>query len=302
MPHPIDEEHHLPVEVYIGDTDAYAMVYHATYLRFFARAREDFFGLAALSALARGEEALRLRDRGVRHVRYFDSARFGDELVVESKIIELGESHAVFNHILRRKGEPKEKKVLRCVAEVGFAAADGSPRPLPAALVSPDAAKGLPPCRDSTVFGGAPPPLGAAAASATPHRLRVHAWGDLVLATGTLCQVQLVDLLERSRTALLGGPAVLERCRLDATIFVVSRIDGVRHAADARHGDALDVCSVVELRSGGRCVVFHEELRRGEELLSEGRVSVFCIDSNTREPKPCPEEVQRGLAPHTITR
>ena len=55
--------HRYPVTVFIGDTDAYRMMYHTNYLVYYARARLDFFGLRALAALASGEMGISLRDR-----------------------------------------------------------------------------------------------------------------------------------------------------------------------------------------------------------------------------------------------
>ena len=46
-----DWRHTLPVEVFISDTDSYAIIYHTNYLKYFERARAELFGLDALRAL-----------------------------------------------------------------------------------------------------------------------------------------------------------------------------------------------------------------------------------------------------------
>lgn len=81
-------------------------------------------------------------------------------------------------------------------------------------------------------------------------------------------------------------------------IFVVSRMDCVQYSASPDYGDELAVCSVVELRAGGKCVIFHEELRRQEEVLAGARISVFCINATTKEPIALPDDVLQGLTPH----
>ena len=73
--------HVLPCTVYIGDTDAYQMMYHTNYLVYYARARADILGLGEIARLQR-ECGISLVERRILHVRFFDSARLGEECAV----------------------------------------------------------------------------------------------------------------------------------------------------------------------------------------------------------------------------
>jgi len=76
--------HSFPIRVYYEDTDMAGIVYYANYLRFIERARSDW-----VRSLGIDQNAMR-EDGGVvfvvRRVEadYLSSARFDDELVVET--------------------------------------------------------------------------------------------------------------------------------------------------------------------------------------------------------------------------
>jgi hypothetical protein len=57
---PADWEHRLPVEVFISDTDSYAIIYNTVYHKYFERATVEMLGVAELERLAR-EEGVGLR-------------------------------------------------------------------------------------------------------------------------------------------------------------------------------------------------------------------------------------------------
>eukprot|EP01062_Namystynia_karyoxenos_P067233 TRINITY_DN61133_c0_g1_i1.p1 TRINITY_DN61133_c0_g1~~TRINITY_DN61133_c0_g1_i1.p1 ORF type:complete len:326 (+),score=123.24 TRINITY_DN61133_c0_g1_i1:81-980(+) len=294
-----DAEQEFSVEVFIADTDCYQMVYHATYLKFFAQAREAFFGLERLARLQR-EQGVWLSERAVRHIRYFGSAKFGEQLSVDTRIVELGEQHCVFNHILRRKGEAQEKKLLRCVSEVGFTGKDGEALPLPFAALGLAPAE-VPKNRESSVFGGAPQDLESW--GCPPHRMVVPVYSGALLAQGGLCHAHIVDLFERSRSAMLGGPGILHTAQHQhKAIFVVARMDNVRFLADAAYGDQLEVHSVCELKSSDMCIVFHERLVRDHDVLAEAAVTVYCIDAENRQPRSCTDDIKEAVTKFVVTR
>ena len=74
--------HHFKVQVYYEDTDHSGVVYHANYLKFFERAREDVIGIETLKNL--------WHDNGIGFavyklsVNYRDGAVFGDALDIRS--------------------------------------------------------------------------------------------------------------------------------------------------------------------------------------------------------------------------
>jgi acyl-CoA thioester hydrolase len=121
----------LPVRVYYEDTDASAVAYHASYLRWFERARTEW-----LRARGMGQEDLRLR-LGVAftlasiEVRYRRPARLDDELEVLTEVAELRKASLEFEQRVRRRrdGELLTEAWVRvgCVDAETF-----RPRALPA--------------------------------------------------------------------------------------------------------------------------------------------------------------------------
>ena len=74
----------LPVQIYYEDTDHSGVVYHANYLKYFERAREDMLGIPELVRL--------WNEDGIGFVvykanlSYRKGARFGDQLIIENTI------------------------------------------------------------------------------------------------------------------------------------------------------------------------------------------------------------------------
>ena len=95
-------EHSYPVTVYYEDTDFTGYVYHANYLRYFERAREEMLGVDHLVAL--------YRETGVGFVvykaelTYREPARHGDRLEILSRGRAESAYRAVFEHTVRRRG------------------------------------------------------------------------------------------------------------------------------------------------------------------------------------------------------
>jgi acyl-CoA thioester hydrolase len=82
--------HRFPVRVYFEDTDLSGIVYHANYLRFMERARSDLLrviGIDQRGAHARGEGVYAVADMALRFVA---PARLDDDLVVETRCLEVG--------------------------------------------------------------------------------------------------------------------------------------------------------------------------------------------------------------------
>lgn len=80
----------FPVRVYWEDTDAGGIVFYANYLKFFERARTEW-----LRALGFGQQVLREQTGGMfvvseTNVRYHQSARLDDELLVTAQLTESG--------------------------------------------------------------------------------------------------------------------------------------------------------------------------------------------------------------------
>jgi acyl-CoA thioester hydrolase len=130
------EELVWPVRVYLEDTDAQGVVYNASYFRFMERARTEWLR-------ARGADHEELRDRyrillvlARVEARFVAPARLGDMLQVGARATSLRGARVVFEHEVRGTALDGEL-VCRATAEVACMDADrGSPRRLPAALLS----------------------------------------------------------------------------------------------------------------------------------------------------------------------
>lgn len=76
-------EYRFKVQIYYEDTDHSGVVYHANYLKYFERAREQVIGTQELTRLWM-EEGLGFAVYKV-EMGFFDGAVFGDELEIRSR-------------------------------------------------------------------------------------------------------------------------------------------------------------------------------------------------------------------------
>jgi len=107
--------HMLPVRVYFEDTDAGALVYHVSYIRWFERGRSDFLRLAGLN-----HAAMMAPSAGEPHafvvrrmtVDYMKPGRLDDLLEIGTEAIALGASSLTLRQTAMREG------AVLCSAEV----------------------------------------------------------------------------------------------------------------------------------------------------------------------------------------
>ncbi|WP_280951247.1 tol-pal system-associated acyl-CoA thioesterase [Salinicola endophyticus] len=123
-------EFHLPLKVYIEDTDAGGIVYYVNYLKFMERARSEWLN-------AQGFAQRELLEQGVQLVvhslscRYARPARLDDRLEVSAAVEKLAACSVRFTQAVRHRGE------TLCEAVVDIACVDAQhlkPRRWPAAL------------------------------------------------------------------------------------------------------------------------------------------------------------------------
>jgi len=94
MPQP--DPHIFKARIYYEDTDHSGVVYHANYLKFFERAREDIIGIQRLSDMWHRDGvgfAVYTAD-----LRYQDGAVFGDLLEIRTTWEKQGDYRVVFFH------------------------------------------------------------------------------------------------------------------------------------------------------------------------------------------------------------
>ena len=106
--------HQFFAQVYYEDTDHSGVVYHANYLKFFERAREDIIGIDVLSNM--------WHEQGVGFavyklsMGYHEGAVFGDRLEIRSTWKKDGAYRIVFFHEAWRPGGAKA--AVTCTLEL----------------------------------------------------------------------------------------------------------------------------------------------------------------------------------------
>lgn len=121
------QTYHFQVQVYYEDTDHSGVVYHANYLKYFERAREDVIGPAALVTL--------WNERGLGFAVYkaglnfLDGAAFGDRLDIVSTVRKDSDYRLVWHQEAWRPGAAR----AAVTAEIHLVCVDRGKnlRPLP---------------------------------------------------------------------------------------------------------------------------------------------------------------------------
>lgn len=119
----------LEFRVYLEDTDAQGIVYHANYLRYFERGRSEFLESLGvpMNQVANPESRLVVYET---HIKYRRPVLLGDRIEVVTSMVRESEYRLNFRQRIRRKGETEDL----VAGEVYVVAIDrnGSLRELPA--------------------------------------------------------------------------------------------------------------------------------------------------------------------------
>jgi acyl-CoA thioester hydrolase len=95
----------FPVRIYFEDTDSGGVVYHSNYLKFMERARTEW-----LRSVGIDQRHLKHQERIMFVVHRIDiqyklPARFNDDLIVKSELIDIGSSKIEFRQMIYRDNE-----------------------------------------------------------------------------------------------------------------------------------------------------------------------------------------------------
>ena len=123
----------LDVKIYYEDTDCGGVVYYANYLRYFERARTEYFverGLSLRDYMQQGIVFVVARAE----VSYEASAYYGDILTIDSQIDQVKKVSFVFNHIVHRKGE--DTVLVRSAVKLGCVNGAGKPTRIPSTIIA----------------------------------------------------------------------------------------------------------------------------------------------------------------------
>jgi acyl-CoA thioester hydrolase len=116
--------HRFPLRIYYEDTDLAGIVYYANYLKFIERARTEWVNSLGVDQMAlKAAEGIVFAVRRI-EADYLRPARFGDDLVVETRLQSLGGARIVLEQVVLREGERLFAAVvtLVCLTDDGHAA------------------------------------------------------------------------------------------------------------------------------------------------------------------------------------
>ena len=114
-------------------------------------------------------------------------------------------------------------------------------------------------------------------------------------AGGVVYHAQYVKFLERARTEWLRylGFTNSELERKHKMLFIVAEL-AMEFVKPARLDDSVNISVAVENLGRVRCT-FHQEIRRGEEVLLKARVLVASVSADTFKPIEIPADVRKKM-------
>jgi acyl-CoA thioester hydrolase len=92
----------VEIKVYYEDTDCGGVVYYANYLKYFERARTDYLeqrGLSVAGLLKEGTQFMVVHAE----VDYRSPARYGETLVIDTRLADCGKASVTFAHVIRER-------------------------------------------------------------------------------------------------------------------------------------------------------------------------------------------------------
>lgn len=127
----VGSEHRFAVRVYYEDTDAGGVVYHATFLRYFERARTDMLSLCGIDIAAAQHAGEGVYVVAAAELKYIRPARLGEALTIVSRLTQVRQAACLIQQRVMRD----EQLVVEGLVTVAFVGADGRPRRQPTAWV-----------------------------------------------------------------------------------------------------------------------------------------------------------------------
>lgn len=121
--------HRFPLRVYFEDTDLTGMVYHPNYLKWFERARTELLRVVGVEQHDTHESGGGAYAVAELSIRYFAPARLDDEIVIESRPVEIRAASCR----LAQRAVRGETVLAEARLRVGFVGPDGRPRRQPEA-------------------------------------------------------------------------------------------------------------------------------------------------------------------------
>ena len=113
-------------------------------------------------------------------------------------------------------------------------------------------------------------------------------------AGGIVYYVNYLKYMERARTEFMRSLGYGKNYIFSADLMFVVRDVAVTYMLPARLDDELEsTATLAQLRGAG--MVFHQSVRRGDELLARGEVTIACVDRSGVKPRRLPPEMVTRL-------
>ncbi len=122
----------MEIRIYYEDTDCGGVVYYANYLKYFERARTAYLeerGLSVGELMRQGTLFLVVHAE----LDYRSPARYGEVLVIETKLARTGRASITFSHVVREQAS--QRVVVEGAATLVTVDSEGKPKKLPPQLL-----------------------------------------------------------------------------------------------------------------------------------------------------------------------
>lgn len=124
------------------------------------------------------------------------------------------------------------------------------------------------------------------------HKLRVYI--EDTDAGGIVYYVNYLKFMERARTEFMRSLGYGKNSIFSSNLMFVVRDVAVTYMLPARLDDELEAtASIARVRGAG--MVFRQSVRRGEEVLAHGEVTVACVDRVDIKPRRLPPQMVAHL-------
>ena len=109
-------------------------------------------------------------------------------------------------------------------------------------------------------------------------------------AGGIVYYVNYLKFMERARTEFMRGLGFGKDYIFNCELMFVVRDVAVEYRQPARLDDELEATASIR-RLGGASMVFFQRVRRGDEVLAQGEITIACVDRGGLKPRRLPPEV-----------
>lgn len=89
-------------KVYYGDTDAYGVVWHGSYLRWMEKGRVDLAEDMGLSLVEMQNNDIVLPVTNI-NIKYKSSAKLNETVIIETKVVKISPITFTFNQVIKEK-------------------------------------------------------------------------------------------------------------------------------------------------------------------------------------------------------